>query len=50
MCMNTAYCMTHLYANGIDASDEGYEMILVSWIEIFIFIRGNYSNEANEIM
>ena len=32
--------MTHLYTNGIDASDEGHAMILVSWIEIFIFIRG----------
>ena len=39
-CMNTTYCVTHLYANEIYVPDERHAMILVSWIEIFIFIRG----------
>ena len=38
--VNTAYRMTHLYANEIYGRDEHYAMILVSWIEIFNFIRG----------
>ena len=39
-CMNTAYRMTHLYANEIYGRDECHPMILVSWIETFIFMRG----------
>ena len=35
---NTAYRVTHLYANGIYVRDERHPMILVSWIETFIFI------------
>ena len=38
--VNTAYRVTHLYANGIHARDEFHAMNLVSWIETFIFIRG----------
>ena len=34
-CVNTAYRVTHLYANEIYARDERYAMILVSWIEGF---------------
>ena len=33
------YPMTYLYANGIYAYDERHAMILVYWIETFIFIR-----------
>ena len=40
MRVNTAYRVTHLYANGIYACDELHAMNLVSWIETFIFIRG----------
>ena len=40
MRVNTAYRVTHLYANGIYAHDECHAMNLVSWIETFIFIRG----------
>ena len=38
--VNTAYYVTHLYANGIYARDERHVMILVSWIETFIFKKG----------
>ena len=34
------HCVMHLYANKIYAYDECHAMILVSWIETFIFIRG----------
>ena len=34
------YCVTHLYANKIYVRDERHAMILVSWIETFIFMRG----------
>ena len=37
--VNTAYRVTHLYANGIYARDEHHAMNLVFWIETFIFIR-----------
>ena len=40
MHVNTAYRVTHLYANRIYARDEHHAMNLVSWIETFIFIRG----------
>ena len=40
MRVNTVFCMTNLYANKIYACDERHAMILVSWIETFIFIRG----------
>ena len=36
--VNTAYSVTHLYANEIYARDECHAMILVSWIETFIFM------------
>ena len=39
-CGNTAYHMTLLYANWIYVRGERHTMILVSWIETFIFIRG----------
>ena len=29
----------HMYANEIYARDERHTMILISWIETFIFIR-----------
>ena len=38
--VNTTYHVTHLYANEFYARDERHAMILVSWIETFIFIRG----------
>ena len=38
--VNTAYRVTHLYANEIYTRHERHAMILVSWIETFIFIRG----------
>ena len=38
--MNTAYRVMLLYANGIYTRDKRHAMILVSWIETFIFIRG----------
>ena len=31
---------TRLYANGIYACDKRHALILVSWIETFIFITG----------
>ena len=40
VCVNTAYLVTHLYANGIYARFERHAMILFSLIETFIFIRG----------
>ena len=39
MRVNTAYRVTHLYANEIYARDECHAMILDSWIETFIFTR-----------
>ena len=38
--VNTAYRVTHLCANEIYVRDERHAMILVSWIETFIFVRG----------
>ena len=40
--MYTAYRLYAgcLYANGIYARDECHSMIVVSWIETFIFMRG----------
>ena len=38
--VNTAYLVTHLYANGIYARDERHAMVLDSWIKTFIFVRG----------
>ena len=37
--VNTAYCLTHLYANRIYAHDERHAINLVAGIETFIFIR-----------
>ena len=39
MRVKTTYCVTHLYVNKIYARDERHAMILVSWIETFIFTR-----------
>ena len=50
MRVNTAYRVTYLYANGIYACDERHTMILVSWTDAYIFVRGKYSNDAKEIM
>ena len=36
--MNSAHHVTHLYANGIHVHDESQALILVSWIETYIFI------------
>ena len=38
--VNTAYRVTHLYANEIYARDERHAIILISWIKISIFITG----------
>ena len=38
--VNTECRMTHLFTNRICTCDERHVMILVSWIETFIFIRG----------
>ena len=38
--VKTAYRVMHLYSKEIYACDEHNAMILVSWIETFIFIRG----------
>ena len=40
MRVNTTYCVTHLYANGIYAYAKCHALILVSWIETFIFMKG----------
>ena len=37
--LNTAYRLTHLYANGIYAHDERHAINWVAWIKTFIFIR-----------
>ena len=40
MLVNTAYRVTRPHSNGIYVREEHYAMILVSWTETFIFIRG----------
>ena len=42
--------MKRLCANGFYVRDERQPMILVSWIEAFIFKGCKYSNDANEMM
>ena len=39
-CTNTVYRVKRLYANRIYERDERHAIILVSWIETFIFMRG----------
>ena len=42
--------LTHVYVRCVSLN-ERHAMILVFWIETFIFISGcNYSNDANEMM
>ena len=40
MRVNNAYRVAHFYANGIYAREKRHAMNLVTWIETFIFIRG----------
>ena len=40
MCMNSVCQVACLYDNGIYVHDERHPIILVSWIETFIFIKG----------
>ena len=50
MQVNTVYRVTRLYGI-INARDERHAMILVSWIETFIFIGVYFSpNDANKMM
>ena len=37
--VKTAYRVTRLYANEIYACEESHAMILISWIETFVFVR-----------